>query len=778
MKRNRFSRYWYSVALALAGAGLTTYGLAAAADTESQESSNQAASIQTIVVTAQRRTQNLQDVPVSVQVFTEKILAEKNLISLPDLNTISPSLLVLGSGRSSFMYIRGIGSGNNQAFDQSVGMFIDDIYHGRSRMGVAAFLDLDRVEVLKGPQSTYFGNNAIAGAFNLTTQKPSNEFDASARTLYGRDGEYTVEAAVGGPITDTISGRAAILANGLKGWMQDVNSGTEAGGYRNRAGRMTLMFKPSKDIDATLKIEGGNDTSGARPVNIVKCPPPAPYTVSPSCQTALNLGLPIGLASNKNAESPGQGTTLDTQETVLTLNYRNWGHTFTSVSGYYDYDFNINLDSDSLPAVLVNVQAPERYHQFSQEFRVASPSNQPIEYLAGIYYQTSGLDVNQNINFDGTFAPVVKSTPAFASLIPFLPLAQLTKFKQNETSTSAFGSLSWNATDRLKVIGGLRVSSVKKDMNQNISYGTDTRSFGGFVPLPASVVTAAGNLARTAASSTDGLARTDHASMPSASIQYKLAPASMAYASYAKGFKAGGFNGTEGSGVAARFPFAPEHVDAYEFGLKNKWDKLLLNASLFRSNYSDLQTATSLFSSAGTLINVVSNAANARSQGIELEGQWVASSKFRLTGNLTYLDAKYGSNPGQPVTVLQRLQGLTVQDLSGKTTPYSPKWSGSLTGTYSTLLPGSEYRITSELSTIYSSSYNASTNIDPLFQQDGYVRLDGRLTLEIPNGRWAFDLIGKNLNDRNIVIFGANQSNFIEQKQRPRSLAVQARYRY
>jgi iron complex outermembrane receptor protein len=183
------------------------FGVATAASADQAAGASQAGErLEEITVTAQRRSENLQDVPISVDVVSGQALAATNQNSLDDLTHTMPGVYVQQGGPSSDMFIRGIGSGGSEAFDQSVGMFIDDVYHGRSRTSIGTFLDLDRVEVLKGPQSTYFGNNAIAGAVNILTRKPGDHFEASIRALYGMYGAYALEGAAGGPITDTKRG--------------------------------------------------------------------------------------------------------------------------------------------------------------------------------------------------------------------------------------------------------------------------------------------------------------------------------------------------------------------------------------------------------------------------------------------------------------------------------------------------------------------------------------------------------------------------------------------
>jgi len=471
--------------------------------------------LQEIVITAQRRAERLQDVPISAVVIGQQMLVTQNLNSLVDVTQIEPSVHTAAGGRSNDVYIRGIGSGANQGFDQSAGTFIDDIYHGRAKTSTATFLDLDHVEILKGPQSTFFGNNAIAGAFNIVTKKPTDQFDAYGRLLYGQFGQYVAEGAVGGPINSVLAVRAAITVNGERGWATNVNTGEKAPRENNVADRVSFLYQPTEDLDATLKIEGGrNNNESGLFLQVVNCPPSAPFVAAGFCKAVAPLGIPTGIESNNFSEGPGQLTKLDTGEDVFTVNYHRWDHTFTSVSGFYSYHYHQNLDVDGTPLTFVNVQDPEDYHQFSQELRVASPTGQRIEYLAGLYFQTDDLFVRQDTNYS-FLSPTIQATPPFAGLIPYLPIGQDITFSQVEHSYSAFGSVSWNITDALKLTGGIRGSWVNKSYDWNLYYGTATQDFGGIAPLPPALANlpAALKLGTPATLSGD---RRDHAAMPSA----------------------------------------------------------------------------------------------------------------------------------------------------------------------------------------------------------------------------------------------------------------------
>jgi outer membrane receptor protein involved in Fe transport len=297
-----------------------------------------------------------------------------------------------------------------------------------------------------------------------------------------------------------------------------------------------------------------------------------------------------------------------------------------------------------------------------------------------------------------------------------------------------------------------------------------------------------------------------NAGMPSAEVDYKIAPSMLLYATYARGFLAGvptdvGYVPPT-SGIATP-AILPEHVNAYEFGFKSDLfeNHLRLNLDVFRSNYTNLQVASTAVTSTGTLVGEITNAASSRTQGMELSGEWLLSG-FRFATAVTYLDARYISYPGVTLTQAETYcrgnpkipaceqefpNGVgPTQDLSGQPTEFAPTWSGSLTASYTTALPRGLHFITE--TDVYASTtyFNASTGTnDPELVQPGYARLDGRLTLEGPDARWAIDLVLKNLTDKVIYTGGigsntlpASAGSTLLQIDQPRNVAVQARYQW
>lgn len=737
--------------------------------------------LQSVVVTAQLRKENLQLVPVSADVVGGVTLAQQNLNDLAGLTQAMPDVHVGEDARSNDMYIRGIGSGVNPSFDQSVGIFEDGIYLGRSRDSEQQLLDLDRVEVLKGPQSTYFGNNAIAGAFNIVTVQPGDTPDFSARAFWGEYGQYTAQAAATVPLVQNVlSVRLAAIADGEGGWLHNINLGNNSPDDNNQAYRVSLRYTPTDDLEVTLKSEAGrNRNSGSLPFQYVNCPPPAPFTAAGFCATALANGEPTGLASHFTAASP-QGTSLDTVQEVLRVDYHFGGQTLTSISGYYRYGYHFDLDIDDQPPDLYQVSLPESYNQESEELHLASALGGPIEYLVGVYAQVDHLDVDTNQVYG--FA-----TPAFAAtpFAPYTPIAQRIAFDQNEQSYAAFGSLTWNLTSQLKITPGVRLSWVNKEYTGDLAYGTAASPYGDLINFaPVSIQQAISRALGAGSLYNLSLQRQDKATQPSLKVQYQMAPQVMGYLSYVRGFKSGGFNASDTTGNAAVIPFAPEHVDAYEAGIKSELLRRHLQVNLdgFLMSYSDLQVAYQQLLPSGSFEGVVNNAAAARSEGAELNLEWIVNPTLRFGIEGTYLDAYYEeySNVSPTSLEIQELGKSAVQNLSGRPTEFSPHASGSANAVLSPRLPGG-YSLSFEAIDRFSSGYFLTATDDPLARQNAYSRLDGRVALACPDG-FTVSLIGQNLTNQVIRTFAAplatSNGSFVEEQEMPRFWGVEVQYHY
>lgn len=505
------------------------------------------AQVEEIVVTAQKREQNLQDVPISISAITGDVLQAQNLGEIEAVGAQLPNIHVSESAIGDKLFIRGIGSGVNAGFEQSVGTFIDGVYHGRSLQTRSQFLDVARVEVLRGPQSTYFGNNTIAGALNIATRQPREAFGGYVNTFYEFEhGERHVEGAIGGALNDTLSVRVAGLASGLDGWLRNVATGQHEGGERNRAGRASFLFAPAENFGAVLKVERGRFDVRGRNVQTLACPPvsgaaascaittaplpdasgmeraaplfpnfddrfdtytqynapvPPRYMATVVSLGAAEAGMPVPPpVAELSARDVGN---LHNANTTLTLNHDLAAHTLTAVSGFSRYAFDLLQPTDFVPVPLVSAVQREDFVQYSQELRLVPDTRGAVDYILGAYWQTSELAIHEDVHLylappyaqpastfftDACRAPVRQSDPACRLPATIADVKSL--HEQEEESWAVFAALTWHLRDVLRLTAGARYTRVDKNLAREQS--VLDRAPGVTVPCIAAIVAAFG----------------------------------------------------------------------------------------------------------------------------------------------------------------------------------------------------------------------------------------------------------------------------------------------
>ncbi len=741
-----------------------------------------------IIVTAQRREQRLQDVPVSISVVSGDALESGNVRTLQDLSNRLPNVRVAAGQSAESINIRGIGSGQNPGFEQSVAVFVDGLYRPRSRAIRSALFDIERVEVLRGPQTTFFGANAIAGALNITTRKPSETLGYDALALYGSDNEYTVEGGVTGGLAEGLSARVAGRFYGIDDYV-DNRSAAQRGRLREKTGRFSLHWQPSDSFKSDLRVEGDRmRNTGAYDNELLNCPVATPYA------GASNLACGIATAQAGGAAPDGR---LDRKSNIVPGLAKNayyeigWTnsleigtHSLTAVTGYYRN--NNEIIQDLIPtgatgpdnAGSLIVHGFDKYHQFSQELRIQSPSGGTFEYLAGAYYQKSDLEA---VTYAGyRFLPFGAFVPPALNPSGFTGATQVgghSILSQNEETISGFASATYRPVEQVRLNVGLRYSSVSKDASRLFEIGSYTGISGPGTFTPAPAVTQQFYVANVFGGSQSNFPtpkRTDKDFMPSAGIQIDATRDLMLYATYAGGFKAGGYGGTN-----VLEEFGPESVDAFEIGAKGSFigGRLNYNLALFRANYKDLQEASIVFLPGGTTVSITTNAARAVSQGVEFGVNYRVSPIVTFSADLAYLDSSYKNFPNGACTVFQTLSKPVgcVQDLSGKQRPFSPKYSGNVAA--SIAIPFDDYRLTFDPSAYFTSKYFQQGNGDSLYVQKGYTKFDLRVGFGAGDGQWTIAAIGRNLSDKQTAGFRsgvpASPGSVIAFPDRGRSFAVQ-----
>jgi iron complex outermembrane recepter protein len=759
----------------------------AAADNEHSDGDK----LEEITVTAQRRTERLQDVPISATVVSGAQLEQLNVRSLADLAGRQPNFQIAEGAGADQIFIRGTGSGANSGFEQSVATFVDDLYRSRSRDVRVALFDVDRIEVLKGPQTTYFGANAIAGALNITTRKPTADFESNADALYSpTDGEYNIEGGVSGPVTSTLNLRVAGRGSGMSGYIDNQKLGGTGPDNKDGQARIAANWRPLEalTVDARFDYARTRDhqTFDAQALD---CPTRSGVNGT-NCALALANYGQDNTHLTYNSEASESFSRLDLYEGGVTGRLDLGGLSVVSTSGYLKQTFDGLNDlipvAGPSPIGTLAIGAGsvrEEFGQFSQELRLESAGDSPLQYMAGAYFERYVSDT-------GAVLASYSSSPSLGSL-PFMQAVGYNattrvaydRFDNQSSNTiSGFGSLHYALTSQLSVNAGLRYSDVVKHGNLYVLYGT-----AGDVPSIESFV--AGNAAQQAAilrifHNNANYARprvSDNGSMPSANLEYHLTPDAMAYLSYTRGFKAGGFSGSSNN------IFNPEKVDAYEGGVKSTafGGRLQTNLAVFLSNYDDLQeTQYVVLPGQLTSSSVVTNAAKSRAKGVEFGTRVLVTRGFTLSADAAYLDSRFLSYANAPCYSGQTVaQGCTAssQDLSDRTLPYASKWSGTLGAEYATpFIYGMNLRMGTDIN--FKSQYYILGTLEPASRQAGFAKLDARIALATDDEHWEFSVIGRNLLDKTTYAFfddtPLNVGTHTAIPDRPRSVALSVSYRH
>ncbi len=739
--------------------------------------------LEEIIVTAQQREQSLADVPISVAVIDGDILKEQNIEKMADLQFSVPNFTMAESGIGTNVFIRGIGSGNNQGFEQSVGVYVDGISHGRAQQARAPFFDLQRVEVLRGPQSILFGKNSVAGALNLTTARPTEEFEGFVNLNYGFTfGEKETELVLSGPVSDRFRYRIAGRYHELDGYIENLTLNRNEPQQEDYTLRTTFEFDVSDSMMATLKIESSKFDVTGRNIEINGEVPAAagPFTGLTYSQILAGVfGQDPSVLNNTldgKRSSNGDFSNNDQFEAVLTLDWELENHTLQTITGLSNFEFTDNCDCDFTGANVFTLPLSEKYDQFSQEVRLTSNTGGDLEYIVGGYYQTSDQQYRDSliVNSSSILVPLLNgASPGLGSL--FSNTAAPREALVDTDILSAFGQLDWHFNDSMTLQVGGRITRESKDGSRIISV---TAADGSPLPAGQAIVAdlygavfglAASNALNIAYPVADLLgvhpvtgSRTETVFTPDVKLYWDMSDDTMLYVSAVKGSKSGGFdfranNRGVSATMAEAFEFENETATSFEFGGKMSLldGAAELNFAAYLTNYDDLQV--SIFD--GQLGFNVGNAAKATIKGIEIDGRWQATNSLTLSGSFAVTDFEFDNytngrcNFGQAPNGPQEADGFC--DYSGQTNQLVSDWQGTFSAHHVRELANG-LELNTNLNVFFTDDYNASASLDPALIQEAYALVNLRIGLSNPVNGWDVALLGQNLTDETIVRFGGD----------------------
>ncbi|BDU20724.1 TonB-dependent receptor [Dyella sp. GSA-30] len=739
MKRTHLS---LAVGLVFGLLGSTSLYAQQAGDAGTAAKTSDAKQLGEIKVTARKREETLQDVPIAVSAFTADSLYKQNVQNIGDLQGKVPSLQVYaarGSNTTLTAYIRGVGQADpTWGFDPGVGIYLDDVYLARPQGTLLDVFDVNRIEVLRGPQGSLYGKNTIGGAIKYVSNPLPTKTTGSVEATVGTYGEKDIKANVGGATSDGVwRGRIAVASEHNDGYGTDLLTNSRNGNKNTNAARASIGFFPSSEFNAQLSVDGMRDNSNPRGAKLLTV-----NALDPTYQPLnSNYNTRSGMAQLNNTEMSGA---------ALTLNWiasQDWS--FKSITAYRESSTDTNIDFDTLPEKIADVGAVYSDHQFTQELQANYDSGGSLHGVFGLFY------------FKGSAAGQIDNIFLGSPPYSLLGLAQYgsTGGRVGTKSYAGYGDFTWDISPQWSLDVGVRLSrETKSAVIQN--YGYADASFSNPIATLADF---------------SGSHTTNNAS-PKVSLSWAASDHINLYASYSEGFHSGGYN-IRANCVAIPSscrPIQDEKVQSYELGSKMTFfdDRLMANTAVFHNVYSNIQlsvfTSYTLPNGSQGFFGDFTNAGKGHIDGLEEEFAWKPTENWTFSGNVAYLHTKY----------TQFLSGgVNIADTQRFTN--APKWSGglSLENTYPLANGGS---ITGRINYTYQTSVYPETTLSPLILQPSYGLWNAGVIWQI-NDPWTLSLQGSNLANKayrttgyNIAALGIVTGYYGA----PRVVTLSARYKF
>ena len=689
------------------------------------------ATLEKVTVTARRREETLQDVPVAVTAFTPETLEKLNIRDLGDLDAQVPNLTIYaarGNNSTVTAYIRAVGQSDPLwGVDPGVGIYMDDVYIARPQGGLLDVFDVGRIEVLRGPQGTLYGKNTVGGAIKYISRDLSKDFEGNVEVTAGSYGQADIKAAVGGSLGGNVRMRLAAASLTRGGFGENINTGVDVSDKNTKALRFTLgMFPDGDTFDAKFELDYTSDTSGVRGAQML-----AANRFDPAVPNSPPLADRYDVRSGFY---PDNSTTAGGASFVM--NYRpsdSWS--LKSISAYRKSDTETSIDFDTLPAQLADVHAGYHDKQLSQELQAAYDGGGKARGVFGVYaFKGEAGGLVRNIFLRGADIP------------PFFPNPTGPGFRGQYGTTNGivytkaiavYGDWSYAFTDKFSLSGGARWTQEEKNGVVN------NQSFGDIsFAVPTLTVGFDKTITFTNLS-------------PKVSLDYKLTDDVLVYGLWSRGFKSGGYNIRASVLPNSQLPYQDEQVDSLEIGSKMSFldQRMFLNLAYFHNKYKDIQLSvftSCVVGSVTTFCGDFTNAGKGTVKGLELELQYRPTENWYISGNLAKLDAKFDE---------YLFKGFNIADQQQFTN--APEFSGAVNVEYRTPV-GEGGELSMRVGYSYQSEVTATTEVtkDPVtlavvapIRQDGYGLVSAGAIYKT-GGAWSFSLQGSNLADKEFLTTG------------------------
>ena len=722
----------------------------------------EAEAIESVTVTARRRSESLQDTPVAITALSAAALERQQVVSTTDLDKIAPNIqfhsygTLTGNNSAAQVFIRGIGQTDaTPAVDPGVGVYIDDVYMGRAVGAAMEFRDIANVQILRGPQGTLFGRNTIGGAVLLTSNEPGTDAGNSVRVGLGSDDLREAFGAFDVPLGGDFSARAALGFKQRDGYVTRVFDGKDLGDEDMRTGQLALRWKPSDAFTMTLRgdytkrdengspfvfqsMNEGATFVGAASIaagcpNILD-PFPPPLLVGPLADPRCGNDAQA-LGHFKNGGTYPASSTLENHGESLVASWRvNDALTLKSITADRHLEWTGTRDADNTPLLILHTNYRSKSDQFSQELQAAVDTER-LDGVVGAYY----FDED---SFDRLLVPLGNPGTSYDTQ----------RVAMDSKAKAAFTEWTFKFTDAFSATAGIRYTKETKGLQAtmfNVAPATAVEPAAPTTvcPFAGAPPTQTGCLFLT----TNRFAREFSATTKSASAQYRFNEKVMTYVSWSEGFKSGGFNQRYNAAPPGNQPisFGAETAESFEVGLKlDPLDTLRVNLAVFSTDYDDIQMTYRL-----GVVPLLFNAGVASIDGGELEVQFVPTEDFRLDASVGYLRTKFDSitppPPFGPVTP-------TATATLNSELPFAPEFQGHLGLSYTFHL-GSRWGLTPRADVSYTDKqFFDAGNSPEIAQNDAITLVNASVALESDDDKWRFVLGGNNLTDEEYPVAGTS----------------------
>jgi len=752
-----------SITKALALSACLTIGFTANA----QEVEDEDQGFEKITVTAQKRVENLNEVPIAVSVLREDQINSAFSANIEGLQALVPSVSFRkgNTTRNSAITIRGVGTISfSVAAEPSVSTVVDGVVLGRSGQAFVDLYDLDRIEVLRGPQGTLFGKNASAGVVNITTKRPSDEFEGSFEVTLFQDNEYRLKTSVTGPLNDNVSGSLTVLKSQFDGYINNVYNNQTVSGYDKEGVRAMLDIEAADDTDILFIFENVNSNDSC--CADLELTPSGRHNseASPNSTGTGDLDL-----EQRQIDHDFETRTLDeTTAFSIQVDKELGDHQLTSITAYRSWnntefregDFTSTAGDSPLPVFGVPFQlhdiGPQEWDQVSQELRIASPTGEALDYQAGFFWwnQKSERNFTRDAscqNNGGQFPAAIGAyltdvlgavDPSDADIAQFISdeglscnsndIVSATAYMETEFDNWAvFADGKYHISDDFRLLFGLRYTddevSFSHNRSSNDQYSRTGVGVRGF--------------------DTDYQGATDESNVSGKfGAQFDITDDSMVYATYSQGYKGPAFNVFYNMADNDTLPIGAETSDAYELGYKYASRDLIFNAAIFRTEIDGFQANNPELLD-GVFITRLTNAGSIITQGAEVDFMWQATDQLTITGGASTVDAEVDE-------FLCPVGAPNCDGSSGDDLPFSPDLKYSFTGEYVWELDDMEiylngsYVYTDE---IFAGAPGATSETNPEALLPDYAILNASLAFSFSDDDYRISIIGKNLTDESYV---------------------------